>query len=75
MEHWMGDYHPECPQRLKVIYAMLEEPDMAGKFQEIRPRFAEKRELALVHAGYYIDTLAATSGIHGHRDIVNRLLC
>ena len=63
MEHWMGDYHPECPQRLKVIYAMLEEPDMAGKFQEIRPRFAEKKELALVHAGYYIDTLAATSGI------------
>ncbi len=37
MDHWMGDYHPECPQRLKVIYDMLEEPDMAGKFQEIPP--------------------------------------
>jgi len=63
MDHWMGDYHPECPQRLEVIYAMLEEPDMAGKFQEIPPRLAEKKELLLVHAGYYIDTLAATSGI------------
>jgi len=63
MDHWMGDYHPECPQRLKVIYDMLEEPDMAGKFQEITPRFADKQELLLVHAGYYIDTLAATSGI------------
>jgi acetoin utilization deacetylase AcuC-like enzyme len=63
MDHWMGDYHPECPQRLKVIYDMLEEPDMAGKFQDIPPRFAEKKELLLIHAGYYVDTLAATSGI------------
>jgi acetoin utilization deacetylase AcuC-like enzyme len=63
MDHWMGDYHPECPQRLKVIYEMLEEPDMAGRFQEIPPRFAEKQELSLVHAGYYIDMLAATKGI------------
>jgi acetoin utilization deacetylase AcuC-like enzyme len=63
MDHWMGDYHPECPQRLKVIYEMLEEPDMAGKFQEIPPRFAEKKELLFIHAGYYIDTLAATAEI------------
>jgi len=63
MEHWMGDYHPECPQRLKVIYDMLEESDMAGRFKEIPPRFADKKELLLIHAGYYIDTLAATSGI------------
>ena len=63
MDHWMGDYHPECPQRLKVIYDMLADPDMAGKFQEIAPRFADKKELLLVHAGPYIDTLAATSGI------------
>jgi hypothetical protein len=28
MDHWMGDYHPECPQRLEVIYAMLEERDI-----------------------------------------------
>ncbi len=63
MDHWMGDYHPECPQRLKVIYDMLEEPDMAGQFQEIPPRFADKKELLLVHAGYYVETLAATSGI------------
>jgi len=63
MDHWMGDYHPECPQRLGVIYAMLEEPDMAGKFQEIPPRPAHKEELLFVHAGYYIDALAATSGI------------
>lgn len=63
MDHWMGDYHPECPQRLEVIYEMLEEPDMVGKFQEIPPRAADKKELALVHAGYYIDTLAATAGI------------
>ncbi len=63
MDHWMGDYHPECPQRLKVIYDMLEEPDMEGKFQEITPRFADKKELLLVHAGYYVETLAATAGI------------
>jgi hypothetical protein len=56
----MGDYHPECPQS-QVIYDMLEEPDMAGKFQSLR--FADKKELLLVHAGCYVDTLAATSGI------------
>ncbi len=29
MDHSMGAYHPDSPQRLAVIYAMLEEPDMA----------------------------------------------
>ena len=35
MNHVMGAYHPESPQRLEVIYAMLEDPDMVGNFQEI----------------------------------------
>jgi acetoin utilization deacetylase AcuC-like enzyme len=72
MDHWMGDYHPECPQRLKVIYAMLEEPDMAGKFQEIPPRPALKNELLLVHAGYYIDTLAALQVNYTYLDLTPR---
>ena len=28
MNHQMGAYHPESPQRLEVIYGMLEESQM-----------------------------------------------
>jgi len=62
MDHWMGDYHPECPQRLEVIYAMLEEPDMKGLFIDIPARKAKKEELALIHSSEYIDLIASSDG-------------
>jgi acetoin utilization deacetylase AcuC-like enzyme len=63
MEHWMGEYHPECPQRLEAIYAMLGEPDMADKFVEVPVRPAEKREIMRVHSSGYVDRLEATAGV------------
>ncbi len=62
MHHFMGSYHPESPERLSAIYAMLDEQDMAGKFALVPIRRAEREELLWIHSPEYIDTLAATAG-------------
>ncbi|MBW1862413.1 MAG: histone deacetylase [Deltaproteobacteria bacterium] len=62
LNHVMGAYHPESPQRLEVIYDMLEEPDMVGNFKEVPVRRAEKDELLLVHSPDYVERIAATEG-------------
>ncbi len=54
--------HPESPERLESIYAMLQGADMAGRFEEISPRRATKAEIALNHARAYIERIAATAG-------------
>ena len=62
MNHKAGSFHPESPQRLEVIYAMLEEPDMAGHFQEVPVRQAERDELLWIHSPEYVEMVAATEG-------------
>ena len=62
MEHQMGPYHPESPERLEVIYAMLDGADMRGHFQEVPVRRAEIEELLLIHSPEYVEELAATEG-------------
>ena len=62
LDHVMGAYHPESPQRLKAIYEMLESPDMKGTFKDIRARMAEREELLMVHSPDYIDILEASDG-------------
>ena len=62
MHHFMGSYHPESPERLSAIYAMLDEQDMAGKFVLVPIRRAEREELLWIHSPEYIDSLAATAG-------------
>lgn len=62
MNHQAGPFHPESPRRLEVVYTMLEEPDMAGRFQEIPVRRAEREELLLIHSPEYVDRVAATEG-------------
>ncbi|MCJ7596759.1 MAG: histone deacetylase [Desulfobacterales bacterium] len=63
MDHWMGDYHPECPERLQVIYTMLEDPDMVDRFREVPVRMAERDELLLIHSPAYVDRLESTAGL------------
>jgi acetoin utilization deacetylase AcuC-like enzyme len=58
--HCMEKGHPECPERLEVIYAMLDEFEAQGYFTEIAPRKAEKDELLLVHSQEHIRRLEAT---------------
>ncbi len=60
--HCMGPDEPECPERLDVLYALLEEPELAGCFQNILPGMVAKEDLARVHSADYIDLLETTSG-------------
>jgi len=61
MDHMANVYHPESHSRLEVIYRMLQEPDMRGKFAEIRPRMANREELELIHGPRYIQLVASTA--------------
>ncbi len=60
--HCMEPGHPECPERLAALYAILQEPDMQGHFEEITPSKIEKEKLLLVHSWDYIESLKATEG-------------
>jgi acetoin utilization deacetylase AcuC-like enzyme len=62
MNHRPGSFHPESHKRLKVIYDMLNDPDMAGQFHEVPVRRAEREELLLIHSPGYVDMVAATEG-------------
>ena len=61
-QHLAGLPHVESPQRLQVIYEMLNGTDMAGKFVDISPRPATHDELAWVHSHSYIERVAGTDG-------------
>jgi acetoin utilization deacetylase AcuC-like enzyme len=62
MKHHMGAHHPESPQRLEVIYSMLENHEMRGHFREIPVRRATRDELLLIHSPEYVDIVASTEG-------------
>jgi acetoin utilization deacetylase AcuC-like enzyme len=60
LEHDMGAYHVESPQRLAYIYRELD--DLKGLFEEIPPRQATREEITAVHDPKYVDRIAATAG-------------
>ena len=62
MKHDIGAYHPENPRRLEVIYNMLEDSDVKGKFYEIEPRTAQKEEICYIHSLEYWERIAKTEG-------------
>lgn len=62
MNHFAGPFHPESPKRLEVLYSMLKDPDMIGKFEEIPKRRALKEEICLIHSPTYFDMVAETEG-------------
>ena len=49
LDHVADGYHPESPQRLEVLYQMLQEPGMRGNYMGIAPRMATQQELELIH--------------------------
>jgi len=59
--HDMG-YHPESPERLRVIYQALEEGEMKGLFEEIPARAASRGEIETVHDPSYVDLVEQTAG-------------
>ncbi len=62
-QHLAGLPHVESPQRLQVIYDMLDATDMANRFVTILPRPATHDQLALVHSRSHIERVAATDGM------------
>lgn len=61
LEHVMDEYHPESPQRLEHIYAMLDRMGKDG-LHFVTPRPATHQEVALIHEPGYIETVASTKG-------------
>jgi acetoin utilization deacetylase AcuC-like enzyme len=63
LKHDPGQFHPERPQRLKVLLELARGLD-AQKFQLLPPRAASREEIASCHAGDYIDRVQATSTVN-----------
>jgi acetoin utilization deacetylase AcuC-like enzyme len=54
--------HPESPERLKVMYQMLNEREMKDLFESVPARAATQEELEMNHTSKYIDLIASTAG-------------
>jgi acetoin utilization deacetylase AcuC-like enzyme len=61
MEHHMGSFHVETPQRLEVIYRMIDDK-ITFSLDKIEPRSATEKELTLVHTPGYVNTVKSTAG-------------
>jgi acetoin utilization deacetylase AcuC-like enzyme len=61
LEHVIDDHHPESPERLRRIYAMLDDMGKDG-LVFIPPRAATHEEITLVHESAYVEAVAATMG-------------
>ena len=63
MEHVMDPGHPESPERLKVIYEMLEDEEKKSlRLFKVPPRPATREELETTQSPAHIDRIASTSG-------------
>jgi len=62
MQHQMGEFHPESPQRLEVVYRLLDDYDLKDYLEEIPVRKAEEDELLAIHSFDYINLIASTDG-------------
>jgi acetoin utilization deacetylase AcuC-like enzyme len=67
LEHNPGEGHPESPNRLRVIYDLIDRE--FASLPIIPPRLATESELALIHDPLYIQTIAKTEGkVHSQLD-------
>ncbi|MFH1076620.1 MAG: histone deacetylase [Pseudomonadota bacterium] len=66
-EHLSHSSHIESPNRLDVIYDMLDENNMLNSIMVVHPRPALQDELALVHDISHIERIAHT---HGHPHVM-----
>lgn len=62
MEHNMGPYHPESPQRIEAIYKMLEKEKVFSSYPLIEPRLAKEEEIELIHTPSYVERIKETQG-------------
>ena len=64
-KHNMGSFHPECPERLEVIYKMLGDQDIADRYTIINPREATEEEITAIHTPEYYHRVAETANRNG----------
>lgn len=62
LQHDPGFDHVERPDRLRVVYDHLDNPDIAGQFVFPRARPADVELLALNHSKAHIERIAQTAG-------------
>jgi acetoin utilization deacetylase AcuC-like enzyme len=62
LKHDMGIYHPESPDRLHVIYDMVDEISPTLNLVRIPTRQASLEEIAGNHDPRYVRSIAATAG-------------
>jgi acetoin utilization deacetylase AcuC-like enzyme len=61
--HNPGVFHPESPERLEVLYGMLETEEMRELYAARTSRKAERGDITLNHSEAYFDRVAATAGL------------
>ena len=61
LEHNMGDYHVETPERLAAIYSMIDE-EIKFPYYSILPRKAGENEILTIHSREYFEFIRDTSG-------------
>jgi acetoin utilization deacetylase AcuC-like enzyme len=61
LNHTMGSYHIEGPQRLETLLQLVESADKRD-WRMIEPRLATEEELGRIHERAYVDLLKATAG-------------
>ena len=68
IEHDPGQWHPESPERLRVIYRMLDSRQWPG-LTTLHRRPATEGEITLIHQPSYFQMIASTDGqAHGWLD-------
>jgi acetoin utilization deacetylase AcuC-like enzyme len=60
-KHINGYLHPECPERLEVIYEMLDQPELNGLFKKIFSREATEEEITAIHTPSYYRIVSDTA--------------
>jgi acetoin utilization deacetylase AcuC-like enzyme len=65
LEHEMGSWHPECPDRLRAIMKALEAEDFAY-LQRIEAPKGTLRDIERVHAPFYVEAIQENAPTNGH---------
>lgn len=62
LKHDMGLYHPESPERLAVIYKMIDQLYHELNLLDIPARDASREEIAMIHHPAYVEKIISTAG-------------
>ncbi|MEJ2642335.1 MAG: histone deacetylase [Desulfosarcinaceae bacterium] len=63
LEHLTDAGHPEHPDRLKLLYHRLEDPQQRRRFVTLSPSAATDEEILLVHSPAYLAQVKATADL------------